>query len=515
MGRLLAAFALALTIVVPSATSSVDAAGQGDRTLYLHHTHTGETARITFKRNGQYDKKGLQQLNYFLRDWRNNKTIEMDPHLFDLVWEVYQAVHATQPINIVSSYRAPETNAMLRRTSSGVAENSQHMKGKAMDFFIPGIDLATLRATGMRFQVGGVGYYPTSGSPFVHMDTGSVRAWPRMTTAQLQRVFPDGRTLHLPTNGKPLSNEGRQYAQAQWQQCHQVPCGIGDNIQVASASGNGGGLFGKLFGNNTPTQHAVATIPVVAPVPAARPADLGQARVEMASLDAPAQSPAAAPAMPFGTDGSAPLTDAELAANDQVAPIPMQRPDRMLVASVPETLAPIAPQPATPNTAVMALAALTPPAPAQADEGNDNVVAAYAPEEKPALRTASLGSDPALGTVAGLVDMTWNAVGKATVHAPIAKAVAELAASQPLPKVKTREVELVAPDLDHVAEIFTQPAEMTSATYAVMFEPDEATLDPATELGPYVTRIGFGPASTVGFETGRFVTGQKLLLAAR
>jgi hypothetical protein len=294
-----------------------------------------------------------------------------------------------------------------------------------------------------------------------------------------------------------------------------VPCGIGDNIQVASASGGSGGLFGKLFGNgNAPTQHAVATIPVVAPVPAARPADLGEARIEMASLDAPAQSPA--PALPFGTEGSAPLTDTELAANDQVAPIPMQRPDRTPVASVPETPAPVAPQPATPDTAVMALAALTPPVPAdQPDDESDNVVAAYAPEEKPALRTASLGSDPALGTVAGLVDMTWNAVGKATARPPIAKAVAEFAASQPLPKVKTREVELVAPDFDHVAEIFTQPAEITSATYAVMYEPDEATLDPATELGPYVTRIGFGPASTVGYESGRFVTGQKLLLAAR
>ena len=142
--------------------------------------------------------------------------------------------------------------------------------------------------------------------------------------------------------------------------------------------------------------------------PDAKPAE--PARTDSAEAPVTAQSPA--PAVPFGTDGSAPLTDAELAANDQVAPIPMQRPDRTLVASVPETPAPIAPQPATPDTAVMALAALTPPAPAQTAEGNDTVVAAYAPEEKPALRTASLGSDPALGTVAGLVDMTWNAVGK-------------------------------------------------------------------------------------------------------
>ncbi len=78
-----------------------------------------------------------------------------------------------------------------------------------MDIFIPGVNLTKLRATAMRHQVGGVGYYPTSGSPFVHVDTGSVRAWPRMTRAQLKKVFPDGRTLHLPTDGKPLSDDGR------------------------------------------------------------------------------------------------------------------------------------------------------------------------------------------------------------------------------------------------------------------------------------------------------------------
>ena len=148
----------------------------------------------------------------------------MDPRLFDLVWEVYQDVGGTQPIHIVSAYRSPATNAMLAAKSSGVADNSQHMRGTAMDFFIPGIPLARLRATAMKKQVGGVGYYPTSGSPFVHLDTGSVRAWPRMTRAQLKKVFPDGRTLHLPTDGKPLSGDGRRYAEAEWKKCHAVPC---------------------------------------------------------------------------------------------------------------------------------------------------------------------------------------------------------------------------------------------------------------------------------------------------
>ena len=85
-----------------------------------------------------------------------------------------------------------------------MARHSQHTLGKAIDFYIPGVPLDKLRATAMRLQGGGVGYYPTSGSPFVHLDVGNVRAWPRMTREQLVKLFPDGRTVHLPTDGTPL-----------------------------------------------------------------------------------------------------------------------------------------------------------------------------------------------------------------------------------------------------------------------------------------------------------------------
>jgi uncharacterized protein YcbK (DUF882 family) len=185
--------AVAGVMLLAAQNSAPVTAGSGDRTLWLYHTHTKESGRFTFKHNGQYDPTVLKQLNIFLADWRTHEPAKMDPQLFDLLWEVYQEVGGTQPYNIVSSYRAPETNAMLRAKSSGVAENSQHMLGKAMDVFIPGVKLSTLRAAAMRHQVGGVGYYPTSGSPFVHMDTGSVRAWPRMTRAQLRRSSPTAR----------------------------------------------------------------------------------------------------------------------------------------------------------------------------------------------------------------------------------------------------------------------------------------------------------------------------------
>jgi uncharacterized protein YcbK (DUF882 family) len=172
--------------------------------LKLYNIHTQETGTFVFKRGGVYDSAGLQALNVFLRDWRRNLPTKMDPHLFDLIYQVYRASGSRDYIHVVCGYRSPETNGMLRRRSKGVAENSQHMQGKAMDFFIPDVALAKLRQIGLQMQTGGVGFYPTSGSPFVHMDTGSVRHWPRMTRQQLVQIFPNGRTLYIPSDGKPL-----------------------------------------------------------------------------------------------------------------------------------------------------------------------------------------------------------------------------------------------------------------------------------------------------------------------
>ena len=182
-----------------------NASAEGDtRTLSFHHVHTGEDITVTFKRNGRYDDAALKKLDWFMRDWRKEKSTRMDPHLFDLLWEAYREVGATQPIDVICGYRSAETNSMLRRRSSGVAQNSNHVGGLAMDFFIPGVPLDKIRAVGLRLQRGGVGFYPTSGSPFVHLDTGTIRHWPRMTHDQLAKVFPDGRTVHIPSDGHPL-----------------------------------------------------------------------------------------------------------------------------------------------------------------------------------------------------------------------------------------------------------------------------------------------------------------------
>ena len=183
-----------------------NAVANGDtRTISLHHMHTGEDLTVTFKRNGRYDEEALKKVNHELRDWRRNEEIRMDPRLLDVVWEVSREVDAKEAIQVVCGYRSPATNAMLRRRSRGVAEQSQHMLGRAMDFYIPGVSLEKQREAGLRLQRGGVGYYPSSGSPFVHMDVGNVRMWPRMSHDQLARVFPDGRTVHIPSDGRPLS----------------------------------------------------------------------------------------------------------------------------------------------------------------------------------------------------------------------------------------------------------------------------------------------------------------------
>ena len=183
------------------------AVAEGDtRTLSFHHVHTGEDITVTFKRDGRYVPEALKQLDWFMRDWRKQQETHMDPHLYDLLWQVYREGDASGPIDIICGYRSPGTNAMLRARSKGVAEYSQHIQGKAIDFFIPGVPLAKLRALGLQLQRGGVGFYPTSGSPFVHMDVGLVRHWPQIARHDLEKIFPDGRTVHIPSDGHPLRN---------------------------------------------------------------------------------------------------------------------------------------------------------------------------------------------------------------------------------------------------------------------------------------------------------------------
>ncbi|NKQ83162.1 DUF882 domain-containing protein [Rhizobium ruizarguesonis] len=288
--RTVAAALLALAVSSPVFVSTPSQAAGDTRSLKLYFIHTGEKAVITYKRNGKFDPKGLEQLNRFLRDWRKNQPTKMDPRLFDLIWEVYRQSGSRDYINVVCGFRSPGTNEMLRGRSrnSGVAEKSQHMLGKAMDFFIPDVKLATLRGIGMKMQVGGVGFYPKSGSPFVHMDVGGVRAWPRMSRDELVRLFPNGNTIHIPADGKPLP--GYQQAMADYKR--RVS---GTQIQIASASESAPKhktLFAALFGGGADEQEDETddSTPVAvakATPPKAEPAPVEPQQTEVADVNAP------------------------------------------------------------------------------------------------------------------------------------------------------------------------------------------------------------------------------------
>lgn len=156
---------------------AVPDAGGGNREISLRHLRTREKLTITYKVKGEYQPEALQKLNWFLRDWHCRKAVEMDPRLIDLLWELHRDLGATGPIRVISAYRSEGYNASLLRAGRRVDPDSLHMQGKAADVIFPGVPLARLKEAAAGRKIGGVGYYPFSGPPFVHVDTGPVRAW--------------------------------------------------------------------------------------------------------------------------------------------------------------------------------------------------------------------------------------------------------------------------------------------------------------------------------------------------
>ena len=171
----------------------------------MHNIHTKEDITVTFKRDGKYDDAALKQLNHFMRDWRADKETNMDPALIDLIWTLHKQLGSNVPVNLICGLRTAETNESLRRKGGGQAKRSQHILGKAADITFPDVPVKVLRNSALIQEHGGVGYYPTSGIPFVHVDTGNVRMWPRIPRLELAALFPNGRTKYLPTDGKPIT----------------------------------------------------------------------------------------------------------------------------------------------------------------------------------------------------------------------------------------------------------------------------------------------------------------------
>lgn len=278
------------------------AAANGDtRTLTFHHTHTGEALTVTYKRDGRFDDKALEKINWVMRDWRRNQAIKMDPQVIDAVWELTRSVGASE-VDIICGYRAPATNSMLRARSGGVAQHSQHMLGKAIDLKVRGVALDKQREAALRLHRGGVGYYP--GSQFIHVDTASIRHWPRMSYDQLAKVFPNGRTVHVPSNGKPLP--GYELAMADLQKrgssgpsLASLEAARGSGVDTtASLTSPGRNLLASLFGGAKDPEEDEDSRRTGGPAASPKPAETPRrARVQTAAVQT-AQVQAAKPDVP-------------------------------------------------------------------------------------------------------------------------------------------------------------------------------------------------------------------------
>lgn len=185
VGRVLAGAASSLVVAnaanaaatekLPIPASLIALDPMAPRRLDLYSLHTNEKLNIVYFTHGMYIDENIQALNHLMRDRRANVATSMDRNLYDQLFLIQNAFDHTEPVHILSGYRTPETNAKLRRRSSGVAKNSLHIEGRAVDFYIPGVPVKEVRQAARELQAGGVGVYSKSG--FVHVDTGAVRSW--------------------------------------------------------------------------------------------------------------------------------------------------------------------------------------------------------------------------------------------------------------------------------------------------------------------------------------------------
>lgn len=163
----------AVTPLLP--TKSASASNHEAWRVSFRHGHTGESFSGVYRVGDKYLPDAFERLNYVLRDFRTDDVFPMDPRVVDIISLVQSGTGRTAPLEILSGYRSPKTNAMLRRVSTGVAKNSFHMYGQAIDIRMPGFRTSKIRSIARGLRAGGVGYYPNS--DFVHVDTGKVRSW--------------------------------------------------------------------------------------------------------------------------------------------------------------------------------------------------------------------------------------------------------------------------------------------------------------------------------------------------
>ena len=170
------------TLMVPAVASPVMAAvfsngkvTRGARRVSFRNQHTGETFSGVYRVGDKYLPDAFERINVVLRDFRSNEVFPIDPRVIDIIYTVHEMTSNSEPYEVLSGYRCPKTNAMLREASGGVAKNSLHMTGQAIDLRLPGFQTKQIKALAISLKAGGVGYYPKS--DFVHMDSGDVRTW--------------------------------------------------------------------------------------------------------------------------------------------------------------------------------------------------------------------------------------------------------------------------------------------------------------------------------------------------
>ena len=170
-------FVTAVAAALPALALPRTALGNPDpvRRLHFEHTHTGERLAVEYAHGDQYLPDALVSVNRLLRDFRTGDVHPIDKELLDLLHGVSGLTETSRPFQVISGYRSPATNAMLRQKSVGVAGRSLHMQGMAIDIRLADVPLAKLRRAALAVGRGGVGYYPASN--FVHVDTGRVRLW--------------------------------------------------------------------------------------------------------------------------------------------------------------------------------------------------------------------------------------------------------------------------------------------------------------------------------------------------
>lgn len=160
-------------LMMPAALANLPK--EAPRQLSLYNLHTEEKLKATYWAEGEYQQDGLAEINHLLRDHRSGEQTDMDTQLLNLMFLLHEKAQSKQAFHIISGYRSPASNEMLRKSSTGVAQKSLHTLGMAVDLRLPGVKLETLRDMAVNLQAGGVGFYPKS--DFIHIDTGRVRQW--------------------------------------------------------------------------------------------------------------------------------------------------------------------------------------------------------------------------------------------------------------------------------------------------------------------------------------------------